>query len=109
MNTSKNRKDRIRRKARLVSSRPRLSYEKSNRFMSFQLIDDKSQKTIFGVHQKQVKGKDKQEVINQLAEKIAKLMQEHKVKEVYLDRGSRKYQGNLVIIIDKLRKSGIKV
>ena len=109
MDITQNRKDRIRRKAKSVSSKPRLSYEKSNRFMSFQLIDDKKQITIFGVHQKQVTGKTQEEINDELAKKIVDLLKQNKVNDIFVDRGARKYQGNLASIIEKIRKAGVKV
>jgi len=77
--------------------------------MSFQLISDKEQKTLFGVHEKQVEGKTKDEINEGLANKIVEKLKEHKIDSIFIDRGARKYQGNLAIIVEKIRKAGIKV
>ncbi len=103
------RKNRVRGKARIVSNRPRLSYEKSNRYINIQLIDDSKQKTIFGIHQKNIISKDKTEMISKFTDKIVEALNEAKINEIYIDRGARKYHGSLATIVEGLRKAGVKV
>jgi large subunit ribosomal protein L18 len=99
---------RIRRKIRAVSNRPRLSIHKSNRFISLQLIDDQTSKTIVGIHEKTVTGATPSERRQALAKAMAEKIKAVKIKQVVFDRGANRYHGAVAEIAEALRANGIE-
>ncbi|MDO8471686.1 MAG: 50S ribosomal protein L18 [bacterium] len=100
---------RVRNKLKLVSSRPRLSIFKSNRYLSVQLIDDQNNKSILGVHEKKMAGKTKIERIKQLAQQTAEQLKQAKQTKVYFDRGKNRYHGQIASFVEELRQAGINI
>ena len=102
---------RIRKKLRKVNTnRFRLSIHRSNRYMSAQIIDDTSHKTL--VHVSSVGKKvneniKKTDLTNHIAEIFAKRALEKKITKVYLDRGKYKYHGKIKSFAETLRKKGL--
>lgn len=106
--TTVKRQTRVRAKARAVSNRPRLHIFRSLKFISLQVIDDKTGKTLAAVHEKKVAGKTKAERLAKLGEEIAAKSKAAGVVEVYFDRGPYAYHGNVALVADAARKGGLK-
>ena len=106
---NKKRSQRIRKKLKKVNTdRYRLSVYRSARNISAQIIDDKSNKTVISATsvKKNVVTKKKDSSL-QVAEKLAKLALEKKIKKVFFDRGSYRYHGRIKSFADALRKGGL--
>tara|TARA_B110000438_G_C15816612_1_gene652261 strand:+ start:2899 stop:3240 length:342 start_codon:yes stop_codon:yes gene_type:complete len=106
---NKKRSQRIRKKLKKVNTdRYRLSVYRSARNISAQIIDDKSNKTVISATsvKKNVVTKKKDSSL-QVAEKLAKMALEKKIKKVFFDRGSYRYHGRIKSFADALRKGGL--
>lgn len=103
------RSTRVRNKLKLVSNRPRLSIFKSNRYLSVQLIDDHSNRSILGVHEKKMTGLTKLERVKQLAQQTAVQLKQVKQTKVYFDRGENRYHGLVASFVEELRQAGINI
>jgi large subunit ribosomal protein L18 len=101
---NKKRSQRIRKKLKKVNTdRYRLSVYRSARNISAQIIDDKSNKTVISATsvKKNVVTKKKDSSL-QVAEKLAKMALEKKIKKVFFDRGSYRYHGRIKSFADAL-------
>jgi len=98
-NAKDKRSSRIRTKIRSLSSLPRLTVVKSNKFVYAQIIDDQKGKTLAGV-----KGKVASEVGKMIAEKALKLG----VEAIVFDRGEYRYHGQVKLIAESARAAGLK-
>ena len=89
--------------------RPRLSVFKSNLYISAQLIDDESKKTILGVHSKKatVTG-TKSAKAKALGQEIAKQALAKNIKKVIFDRGPFPYQGRVKALAEGAREAGLE-
>ncbi len=87
---------------------PRLSVSKSNKYISAQLIDDTSSKTLASAHSREVKGKTMMEKSVKVGESIAAKAVAKKISEVVFDRGGFIYTGNVKALADGARKGGLK-
>ena len=107
----KKRKQRIRRKLKLVNkNRHRLSVYRSSKNISAQIIDDKNNKTLVSVSstEKDIKKTaNKKDLSNIDPEILAKRALEKKISKVYFDRGKYKYHGRVKNFADTLRKNGV--
>ena len=106
---NKKRSQRIRKKLKKVNTdRYRLSVYRSARNISAQIIDDKSNKTVISATsvKKNVVTKKKDSSL-QVAEKLAKMALEKKIKKVFFDRGIYRYHGRIKSFADALRKGGL--
>ena len=106
---NKKRSQRIRKKLKKVNTdRYRLSVYRSTRNISAQIIDDKSNTTVISATSvnKNAVTKKKDSSL-QVAEKLAKMALEKKIKRVYFDRGSYRYHGRIKSFADALRKGGL--
>ncbi len=122
----------IRRKARRVRIRskiggtlekPRLSVFRSLKYISAQLIDDKSKNTLLGLHEKTLKpsvlksAKSKPEYENFKKNNIAYILGltlgkqalEKGIKTAVFDKQHYKYHGRIKAVADGLRDAGIKL
>ncbi len=95
---SEQRKLRVRSKIKKLSSRPRLSVFRSNKFIYAQVIDDAK-----GVTLAQAKGKDS----NLVGEEVAKEALSKKIKDVVFDKGEYKYHGRVKTLAEAARKRGL--
>jgi large subunit ribosomal protein L18 len=104
------RKRRVRSKTKGTTLKPRLSVNRSNRFIYAQIIDDTKAKTILGVSEKtlSVSKVNKTQRAKNLGLLIAKKATEKKVKEVVFDRGSYRYHGRVKALADGAREGGLK-
>ncbi|MDO8492018.1 MAG: 50S ribosomal protein L18 [bacterium] len=105
---------RVRRHARIrarlsgTAQIPRLAVFKSNRYIYAQLIDDVKGSTIGSATTlKETKG-TMMEKAEKVGEKIAKVAEDMKIKEVVFDRGGFRYMGHVKALADSARKGGLK-
>lgn len=102
------RHNRIRAKVSGTSEAPRLSVFKSNKFISAQLIDDVTGKTIASAHSKDVKAKTMMEKSAKVGEEIAKKAIAKKIVKAVFDRGGFIYTGNIKALADGARAGGLQ-
>lgn len=105
----KTRKQRVRKKLRVTSSRPRLTVFVSNKHIYAQIIDDAEGRTLVATRDADVKDKNKivataQKVGEELAVRAVKLG----IKQVVFDRGGRKYHGRIKALADSARAGGLE-
>ena len=96
------------------SSRPRLAVFRSNKYISAQLIDDFSGKTLLSVHQKELKSQNlknlkPQEIASLVGQLLAKKAKKAKINKVVFDRRGYLYHGRIKILADKARDNGLKI
>jgi large subunit ribosomal protein L18 len=102
------RKQRVRAKVSGSSERPRLSIFKSNRYISAQIIDDVTGKTIAAISSKKLDSSiplSEQAVL--VGKEIAKKAQEKKITKVVFDRGHYLYAGSVQKLADSAREAGL--
>lgn len=95
---------RVRNVVRGTADRPRLSVYVSNQAISAQVINDLEGKTLVGARSKDgvnVKAAEK------FGTEFAKMAKKAKVKQVVLDRGSKRYHGRIKAFADAARKEGL--
>jgi large subunit ribosomal protein L18 len=100
---------RVRAKVFGASDRPRLAVRISNLHIEAQVIDDEKRVTLAAattVGQKMTGTKTEKAAL--VGADIAKKAVKAGVKQVVLDRGSRKYAGRLSALADAARKEGLE-
>lgn len=101
------RHNRVRAKISGTSTRPRLAFYKSNKFVSAQLIDDETGKTIAAAHGNKFPG-----TLTSQAENVGKAVGAAAVKAgidtVVFDRGGFAYGGQVKGLADAAREQGLK-
>lgn len=102
------RKKRIRAKIFGTPQKPRLSVFKSNRYISAQLIDDQSGKTLASSHSKTIRSKTLMEKSKTVGLDLAEKAKTHKFKEIVFDRGGFSYTGCIKALADGAREGGLK-
>ena len=105
-----NRQMRIRRKIRIVSSRPRLSIFRSNKYLYAQIIDDVKGQTLLGVSEKVLEEQNgaKTDKAKQLGMTLAKKARDLKIEAVVVDKGRFSYHGKVKAFADGAREGGLK-
>tara|TARA_B100001057_G_scaffold416788_1_gene435051 strand:+ start:983 stop:1315 length:333 start_codon:yes stop_codon:yes gene_type:complete len=107
----KDRKQRVRFKAKSISSRNRLSVFRSNNHIYAQLIDDKNGITIASSSslEKSIKEKNlhRKEIAELIGKNIAKKIISKGIDKVAFDRGKYKYHGLIKILADAARSEGL--
>ena len=107
----KDRKERVRFKAKKVSTRNRLSVFRSNNHLYAQLIDDSNGITIASSSslEKSIKEKNlnKKEIAKLIGENIAKKVISKGIDKVSFDRGKYKYHGLIKILAEAARGEGL--
>ncbi|MDP2653842.1 MAG: 50S ribosomal protein L18 [Candidatus Omnitrophota bacterium] len=104
---------RIRRKLVGTPQRPRLCVHRSLGNIYVQVVDDVSQKVLFGMStlNKDVRGKIKAggnvEAAKVLGGAVAALAQKKGIKEVAFDRGGYLYHGRIKALADGAREGGL--
>ena len=107
------RKDRTRFKIKKTkSNRFRLCFYKSNKYIYGQIVDEDKKVTItsLATHCKDFKGlknKNNIKAAELLGEKIAKLLVDKNMKDVYFDRGGLQYHGKAKAFAESARKNGL--
>ena len=107
----KDRKQRVRYKAKRVSNRNRLSVFRSNNHIYAQLIDDKNGITLASSSSTEKSIKDKKlsrkEIAELIGKNIAKKIISQGIDKVAFDRGKYKYHGLIKILADAARVEGL--
>jgi len=107
----KDRKQRVRFKAKSVSKRNRLSIFRSNNHLYAQLIDDANGTTIVSASSLEKSIKDKKlqrkEIAELLGKSIAKKIISKGIVKVAFDRGNYKYHGLVKILAEAARSEGL--
>ncbi len=92
-----------------TAERPRLSVYRSLRSISAQLIDDESQKTLLGVHERELDQKGtKTERARALGTLLAKKAKEMGTTVVVFDRGGWQYHGRVQAFAEGARAGGLQ-
>ena len=114
LNTNQRKKFRIRSQVKKVAGldRFRLSVSRSTKNISAQVIDDLKKITLCSASSidkdiKLLKKSNKTELSKIVAEKLAKIAQEKKIKKIYFDRNIYKYHGRVKVFAETLRKNGM--
>ena len=114
LTTSLRKKFRVGNKVKKVASpkRFRLSISRSAKNISAQIIDDFNNKTLISATSniKTLKDakKNKSELSEIVATKLAEKAKEKNITKVYFDRNIYKYHGRIKIFADTLRKNGLE-
>ncbi len=107
----KDRKERVRYKAKKISNRNRLSVFRSNNHLYAQLIDDTKGITLASASSVEKSIKDKKlqrkEIAELVGKSIAKKIISKGIDKVSFDRGKYKYHGLIKIIADAARSEGL--
>ena len=93
------------------ATRPRLAVHRSLKFMSAQIIDDLTGKTLVAAHERELKSKtgtktDRARAVGQLLATKAKAA---KITAVVFDRGGFTYHGRVQALADGAREEGLKI
>ena len=106
---------RVSNKVKKVASRDRyrLSISRSSKNIFAQIIDDANNKTLVSASsiEKEIKSgskKNKTELSQIVAEKLAKKANEKKIIKIFFDRGVYKYHGRIKVFAETLRKNGLE-
>ncbi len=103
------RSNRVRTTVQGTSDRPRLSVYISNKYVSAQIIDDSTHKTLVSatsVGQKSAGTKTEQAIF--VGTEVAKQAKVKKIKAVAFDRGPKLYHGRVKALADAARKEGLE-
>ena len=107
------RKERTRFKIkRTKSNRLRLCFYTSNKYIYGQIVDEDKKATITSLATyckdfKELKNKNNTKAAELLGEKMAKLLVDKNIRDVYFDRGGRKYHGKAKAFAESARKNGL--
>ena len=102
------RHQRVRAKIFGTEDRPRLSFNRSNKNIYAQLINDDKGETIVGVSSLKIKEKGAIEQAKVLGEQIAKESIKKGVSSVVFDKGGFLYTGSVKAFADSARSAGLK-
>tara|TARA_Y100000310_G_C20441398_1_gene696294 strand:+ start:157 stop:495 length:339 start_codon:yes stop_codon:yes gene_type:complete len=103
------RKNRLRKKLRIRSSRLRLSVFVSGRHIYAQVIDDQKGATLVAVKEKDLDMQGKGiEVAKKVGELVGKKAKQKGVDKVVFDRGDRRYHGRIKSLADGARSAGLE-
>ncbi|MDO8608973.1 MAG: 50S ribosomal protein L18 [bacterium] len=109
------RKKRVSMNVRGNETKPRISVNRSNRFIYAQAIDDVNRKTLASYSSFSIKKSDKSIKLKKVDEAkqvgigLAKVLLDKKIKQVVYDRGSYMYKGRVKSLAEGLREGGIQV
>lgn len=108
------RAERVRYKIRSTANRPRLVFNKTNKYLTAQVIDDVKGVTLayattlgkdFPSHENSKKSKS---AATQLGKVIAEKAKKAGVSQVVLDRSGMVYHGRIAAFADSARESGLE-
>ncbi len=97
---------RVRSRITGTPERPRLSFSKSNRFVSAQIIDDVAGRTLVAAHGRAVKGSLSVQAAA-VGSEIAKKATAAGITTVVFDRGGFSYEGQVKALADAARENGL--
>lgn len=107
--TRAQRKKRIRRKISGISTLPRVSIFRSNRYFYAQAIDDVAGHTLTSIDGHALKLKSNKIDVKKIAEQFAKNLKLKNINKILFDRNGYLYHGVVKVFADTLRESGIKI
>ena len=106
----KSKHERVRKKIKGTSDRPRLTVFRSLKYIYAQLIDDNAGTTI--VSASSLKGfsgsKDSSETAKEVGRLIGKLASEKNIQKVVFDRSGYLYHGRIKALAEGARESGLQ-
>ena len=114
ISTSERKKFRVSNKLKKTAKpgRFRLSVSRSAKNISAQIIDDENNITLISAssNEKEIRElkKNKSEISELVAEKLAKKALDKKISKIYFDRGMYKYHGRVKLFAETLRKKGME-
>ena len=103
------RKRKVRGKIFGVSTRPRVSIFKSNKYFYAQVIDDSKGRTLCSADSRSLKVNVNKESVVAVASDLATKIQAINCSEVVFDRNGYLYHGVVQSFVDALRDNGIKL
>ncbi|NCN51111.1 MAG: 50S ribosomal protein L18 [Candidatus Pacebacteria bacterium] len=112
--TQQKRKMRVRTKLHGTAARPRVSVERTNKYIYIQAINDDAGLTLASASDAALRksGKDagtKTETAAIAASELAAALKKQKISTVVFDRGQYKYHGRVSKVAEILREKGIEV
>jgi large subunit ribosomal protein L18 len=113
-NRSERRKKRVSMNMKGTGVRPRISVNRSNKFIYAQAIDDDKKITVASfsslqlARKKALSGK-KSEQAKEVGVQLAKLLKEKKIKAGIFDRGRYTYNGRVKLLAEGLREGGLQI
>jgi large subunit ribosomal protein L18 len=102
----KRRHARVRARVSGSLERPRLAVHKSNKYVSVQLIDDVTGKTLASVHGREFKGPAGEQAAK-IGIEIAKRAKKVGITTVVFDRGGYRYAAQVKALADAAREGGL--
>ncbi|MCL4363653.1 50S ribosomal protein L18 [Patescibacteria group bacterium] len=102
-------KRRISSHIRGISTKPRISVFRSNRFIYAQAVDDEKKITLVSSSSVKMSKSKKVDQAKQVGLALAKLLKEKKIDTVVFDRNVYVYKGRVKALAEGLREGGIKV
>lgn len=102
------RRKRIRAKVFGSAQKPRLSVFRSNRYISAQLIDDVSGKTLASATSKTMKAKTAIDRAKEVGALVGEMAKKIGITEAVFDRGGYLYTGSVASLADGAREAGLK-
>ena len=108
-----NRKERIRKKLAGTTERPRMTVYKSLKYITAQVIDDSTGKTVAYASSlsKELKGKDegdKKSDAKRVGQLVAEKAKAAKVTRVVFDRNGFPYHGRIAAVAEAAREAGLE-
>lgn len=94
--------------SRLSNTRSRLSIFRSNKNIVAQIIDDISRKTLVCASSLELKKTICLETSALVGQLLAKKALEKKITKIYFDRKHKSFSGNIKILCDNARESGLE-
>ena len=108
--------DRIVRKKRRVRSRifgthdvPKISVNRSNKYIYAQAIDDEKRVTIASIHSMKKTEVTKSDRSKEVGKELAQMLVKKGVKKAVFDRGQYIYLGRVKAFVEGLREGGLQI
>ena len=106
------RKIRVRSKISGTASVPRMSFFRSNKNISVQIIDDRKKETLLSISTYEAEFaslKPTVETAKKLGSACGARLKEKNIEQVVFDRNGYKYHGVLQAFVEQTREEGIKI
>lgn len=101
------RKKMIRGKIYGISSKPRLTIFKSNRYFYAQVIDDYSGTTLCSINSKKLGLSKNKEDVSKMGSIFSETLKKIGISNIVFDRNGYLYHGVVAIFVDTLRDNGL--
>jgi len=112
--TAKKRADRLKKKLRVrkkifgTTERPRLCVYKSLRYLTAQVVDDSTGKTLVSMSTRDLKKSNNKDSAKALGAEFGKKLVGNKISTVVFDRNGFLYHGRIQAFADAAREAGVK-